>query len=80
MTKKKEVQKDRHGKEIKVGCKVRYKSYIWEVEFNDIFVNNIGTLIGIFREKKSRLYPDENEKNLILDAVKGEELEVINKK
>ena len=70
MAKGKNVKKDRNGKKIKVGSKVRFDKFIWEV-------GAVGTdRIWIFREKKSRLYK-RDEDDYILNIVKADELEVI---
>ena len=70
MSKGKNVKKDRKGKKIKVGSRVRFDKFIWEVSVVGI------DRIWIFRDKKSRLYKCD-EDDYILKIVKAEELEVI---
>lgn len=70
MAKGNNVKKDRNGKKIKVGSKVLFDKFIWEV-------GAFGTdRVWIFREKKSRLYR-RDEDDYILNIVKADELVVI---
>lgn len=74
MAKKIEVQKDRNGKDIEVGCKVRYDKLIWEVVYSS------PNRVSLLREKRSRLYPDAESSYIVARNVNADKLEVINKK
>ena len=69
--KKIQVQKDRNGKDIEVGCRVRYDKLIWEVVYSS------PDRIELLREKKSRLYPDSEPTYIIARNVSANELVVI---
>ncbi len=69
--KKTQVQKDRNGKDIEVGCRVRYDKLIWGVVYSS------PDRIELLREKKSRLYPDSEPTYIIARNVSANELVVI---
>lgn len=68
MAKNNNKQVDRNGKEIKIGCKVRYRKLIWEVGY-------CGGMLNLFRF--GRVKAGEEPKFKIAWDVKADELEVI---